>query len=923
MITEKKTKIKKPVTADSVRQAVADQFWYMNKAVQEIYKNKKIPAAEKNTYMLAKWSKGWNDLANVWHQHGPTDFKTSLPTGTPGTAEILRPFEKLTGKWYDKTRTNDVRNFENYRVAERMLEKEAQGVRTTNDPEALKMAREIVDSGRSKYAKASKQMTDYHNDGLKFLRDSGKLSDESYQNIMKSNESYTFFQRVFDEKETAHSLPSNNPISTMKGIAKDAEPSKILAPTISEMRRMRAIIRIGERERVLQSLRQLAVDDVEGKWVKDVTNTATAKERAALSNKDIFNEISAAEHLIEQEDNPTAENISQVNKPKLFDDKERLVLSDNGAPVYLRVHPDLKEAIEQLDNNYQLTHPVAKMAVKIGQITREGIISNPVYPLVNGFKDMFHATAFSRNGYNPLLHGVSAFMDTFSRNEKFIQYVRDKAPSGSIFPHVEDFYDAEGKYMYDHSILDRTWNMVKTPFDLMKRFNTAIEHTPRYAEYTLAKEKGKTGMQAALDAKDVGVDFSMHGASDFMTAWRKLTPFMGAQVSATEQLYRESTESSTERRVAIAAKAAGTISVLAVGALLYRRSDPALQAMYDHSSEYDKNTKFGFPIPNWQPMTLQDSNAPDYMKRQNKQTGAWEVNHGGVMWLPKPQELGFLFGTLAERVFDGFLNDHPTEHASIESLLWDTFAPNMVPPAAENTLELGMMAMTDSAKDIKTGNPIVPDSMLRELPADRYTPATSKVAIELSKAASMIKGAAHWDFIAPANIDAIINKWTGGMGTLATQIMDLGLKTPANEGYERPEGDAFFNSVLVKRFYKKFPYPNPSDLRSIYDESKFIDQEYTSYKNRLKADDPAGADALEAQYGPLTGRLSGYTHAISNIQNTIKGVLVDKNMKAYEKRQLIDSYLYDMTGVADDAIKYIKDNHDEVELLKKQMVGRK
>lgn len=914
IITEKKTKMKTPVTGRSIMNDVFDQFSYINEAVKSIYKDKAISEASKNSYLLAKWFKGYSDLARYIHENGPVDYNTGESLGIPGVAEILRPFEKLSGKWYDKVRTNRVRAFETYRVSERMLEKEAQGIRTTNNPGALEKARKVVENGKKEFGEAARLMTKNQNAGLKYLADAGILSKESYNKILSANESYVFFERVFESKETVNALGTENPIKGMKGVAPGAEPSKILAPTISETRRMRAIIRLAERQRVLNSLIDLAKEDKEGKYIRNVTKGA----EPVLSEAEVFNLISESEKIIEQEDNPTKESVQQ--KPKMFDDMGRLLIFKDQKPVYLAVDENLKKSIEELDNNYQIVQPLMRAAVKVGNIARSGIINNPAYPLINGFKDMFTSAVFSKHGYLAPVEGWSAFYDAFTRNEKFMQYVRDKGPSGSMFPHLENFYDSEGNYIYDHGWTDRTWNMVKTPFDIIKRVNMAVEHAPRYGEYKLARQQGKSGMEAALAARDITVNFQNTGSSDFMKAWRQLTPFMGAQLSAMEKFGREfDFKNNPELAAKNTAKAITTIAIPTLAMLLYRKSRPDLDALYEHSSEYDKNTKWGIPISNWRTATITDTEVPDYLKRTNPETGQMEVNDGGVMWLPKPQELGFLFGTVTERLFDAFLNDHPTEHSNIAGLLWDTFSPNTLPPALENSIELGMMMGSDSARDIKTGNPIVKDSLLKELPAERYTAATSKTAIALSQGLSMIPGAARWSFIAPDNIDQIINKWTGGMGTLVTQTLDVGLKTPAVEGYERPDGSVFFNNAMVKRFYKKFPYPNPSALREVYDEAKFLDQEYTSYRNKLKTGDETGANAIEAQYGPLVGRLNGYTQAFGKIQSQIKMVTNDRDMKGYEKTQIINSYLYEMTSIADDAVNYMKENKAEVELLKKDL----
>ena len=129
---------------------------------------------------------------------------------------------------------------------------------------------------------------------------------------------------------------------------------------------------------------------------------------------------------------------------------------------------------------------------------------------------------------------------------------------------------------------------------------------------------------------------------------------------------------------------------------------------------------------------------------------------------------------------------------------------------------------------------------------------------------------------------------------------------------ERPEGAALLTSPIFKSFVTRFPYANPDGLPQFRDEAQKIADEYGSIQSHLAAGDDAGAMEIENRYGPLLGKMTGYTTAINNLDQSIRGVFKDTTMLPYEKRQLTDSMLYELMSVVDDGKNYARENRKEI-----------
>jgi len=170
--------------------------------------------------------------------------------------------------------------------------------------------------------------------------------------------------------------------------------------------------------------------------------------------------------------------------------------------------------------------------------------------------------------------------------------------------------------------------------------------------------------------------------------------------------------------------------------------------------------------------------------------------------IPKPFELGLIFGTLPVRILEWIDREDPEAVSKFfkETLLAELEPiapmPNAALPLIENLYNYSFFL----------DRPIVPRGEQEREPRYQFGPRTSEVA----------KLIGRWGGVSPRKIDNLLYSWTGGLGRLGTDVVDYaaekaGLRPPAPARriedvpgirgvMARPPG---FQSESIDRFYRR------------------------------------------------------------------------------------------------------------------------
>jgi hypothetical protein len=254
----------------------------------------------------------------------------------------------------------------------------------------------------------------------------------------------------------------------------------------------------------------------------------------------------------------------------------------------------------------------------------------------------------------------------------------------------------------------------------MRRAGEWSELSSRLGEFGAATDWGKktdidTAAEAARAMRDVTVDFQRQG--NIARELNRLSAFFTAQIGGIDKLarvFKEHPVRSTSR------------------ALLYVTAPTlALYAMNRKNEDY------------W--------NVPHYWRDLFYLIPAGKMANGHTRWLPipKPFELGLIFGTLPERLLAKYDRQDPHYLDGLMGSAERVALPNIVADALAPVL--GAYANTSF-----TGAPIVPRRELDLPPELQYGPGTSALGRVAGKALG----------VSPRKIDAMVTGYTAGLGRL-------------------------------------------------------------------------------------------------------------------------------------------------------------
>ncbi|MFA5149277.1 MAG: LPD38 domain-containing protein, partial [Candidatus Omnitrophota bacterium] len=273
--------------------------------------------------------------------------------------------------------------------------------------------------------------------------------------------------------------------------------------------------------------------------------------------------------------------------------------------------------------------------------------------------------------------------------------------------------------------------------------------------------------------------------------------------------------------------------------------------------------------------------------------------------IPKPFELGVIFGSLPERILEYIDTQDRTvlnEYAdSLLGVLTPGLLPNVAQPFVENIANYSFFL----------DRPIVPNSV-SALPAEyQYGEYTSEVAKGLGKIINY----------SPAMIDNVFYSWSGGLGNYAVDTMDAIM---AGTGITNPPPkptDTLADTPVVKAFVVRNPIGSSSrSVNRFYEElakytagesllKKFMaegnKEEFESYR-------AAHPELLfqydydnKSFYSASARYLRNVTNVLAEIRKRQDIVYDSRTMSPEEKRKVIDELDTVKTKVSEDALAHI------------------
>lgn len=503
---------------------------------------------------------------------------------------------------------------------------------------------------------------------LEILKESGHITDETMESLIKKYPNYVSFSRDIPQKKgqkpVKSSVNGRNPLATRKHGSKDLE---IQMPFVSALQNRNVAITAADRNKAIHAVHKMTK-------VKGLD--------------EVFREV-----------NPNVPGFKVRSGENIIEG------SINGKKVYYDVPAVLKNAY---DNIGSADHDFwgNKMLSGLADVFRKTTTNwNVGFHLWAGGRDSLNALANSRTGAT-VIDTTHGFLDSFMGPtlEKI---------SGGRFKSLREMYLDQGADMGGFisqdvnsptSAVKRVRKgsenplkkALKSPVKAVEKFGMKMEHGPRLGEVRSAKRKGYSDEDAVFEAIDL-IDYSDQGA--VTRHLNKYDPYLSATIRGNMRTL-QAAKNNPKQFMTVGML---NVAVPTVGIWMLQQSDLTNDVQRDkinNMQEYQKNTTWAIPVP----------------------------NSDEVKFMPKGFILGQLFANPIERTLSKLVTD---KSKGLDEIGRDTakdFIQALVPPTSVIGYETIMELIAN--KDFFTGIPIEDewDQKADKPKSERYSAYNSEVS---------------------------------------------------------------------------------------------------------------------------------------------------------------------------------------------------
>lgn len=475
-------------------------------------------------------------------------------------------------------------------------------------------------------------------------------------------------------------------------------------------------------------------------WTKRID--ASMKNKAML---DIVDNLKDSPFL-EAEPNPGAPARAQGAGFKRNQDNIIRVQRDGKDEYYKVKDKALLRAVTAMTAMY-FNDPVTRLGRSFKRLLTAGVTASPDFMLRNFIRDSAQAWVTNPDKFKLGVDSIKGIKAAFREDADY----RDLMFAGSSFQggymHGAD-PDASAAIIrralrkkglndkqadsYMASLANTTGKLADVlgrGWEKYREIGDKFENANRLATYKNALAAGKSKRQAAYEAKDL-MDFSMRGNFSALIWLTDVVPFLNARLQGLGKLGRAYKDDNGKVIRQVVMKAAYLAAFSLMLAALNNDDD-----RYKQLPDWDKDA-------NWHFWLSSDQVEP--------------------IRIPKPFELGLLFGTLPERLL------HMASGEQDANDLGAAVARGVVSTLAINPIPQFYMPIRDvqANKSLFFGTPIESFSDEGKLPEARYNEQTSLFSRALGQVTGPTIG------LSPKQLDYLIKGYTGTMGAYVLSMSD-------------------------------------------------------------------------------------------------------------------------------------------------------
>lgn len=515
--------------------------------------------------------------------------------------------------------------------------------------------------------------------------------------------------------------------------------------------------------------------------------------------------------------------------------------------------PELLSALK-MTNKEGMSMLVKVLRVPAGWL-RSGATLSPEFILRNPVRDMVSAALYSKHGFIPVWDTVRGLSLYLKKGKEYWDYMNSGAAQSAMVSLDRDYLHGQ---MRDLLKKKSVLSLCANPIEALRAFSEATEMATRLAEFDLAK-KGYTGIgnrlfgkdrkplsntEAGIEARDVTLDFGRHGKST--QSLNQTIAFFNAAIQGTDKMIREFKEHPAQ----MTAKTFIGITLPSVLLWYLNKDDPRYQE-----------------LPQWQKDIF------------------WVIPGKDTLYkIPKPFELGILFGTVPERMmqymYDKEKGRNGPEFKGLGGSIWSNLAPSFIPTGLLPAIEW------ISNYSFFMGRNIVPLSQSKLPDRQQYGPYTSYLARKVGNAFDL----------SPRKIDNTIQDVGGNLAALGNSIIDqlagLAETRPAKRASEIPG----------VRGFTATPYASSDSVQRLRDDYSQQEKLYNEFK--MTKQKPEGYDAAKYM------KYKAAVDAMNNTYRAERKIMGSNQLDSRQKRERLDRIKMQQTNIARRALGLSKVSND-------------
>jgi hypothetical protein len=547
---------------------------------------------------------------------------------------------------------------------------------------------------------------------------------------------------------------------------------------------------------------------------------------------------------------------------------------ENGKARYFEVgDPALLRGLTAI--NQEAPGGVVKVMRAFKRVLTAGVTADPAFWARNAVRDALHAWSINQDGFKLGVDSMRGAIKAFREDGGLIDMLFSGASFQGGYLNANDpeaMSDSIRQALAAKGLLKRDADgymksVVLTAEDFWRRYRRigdAIENASREAVFEAAGRSGKSRAERVFEAKDL-MDYSMRGNWALIRFFGDVLPFFNARLQGLYKLGRSGSGTMLLRGGMIAAAS------LLLYAINKDRDD------YDELEDWDKDS-------NWH-----------FFFDTRGENGRVQTEH---VRLPKPFEIGLLFGTVPERFARRMLGQDSAKE-SFQRLVWALQTTLQFDPIPQ-MLEPGAEVFAN--KDVFTGRTIENMADEGKLKSARYSENTSPVMRAI--------GAQVGDTISlgPKELEHLWRGYLGTIGAYALGAADMLYR--ASQGQPLVKESRPSQLPVVGSFWRTGMPPHTRFTTEFYDMLREAEQTYqTAFSYYKQGNKAASSELMQRERNKMQTRgiLSGASGTMRLIDNRIDALRRDNSLSVKDRTAKIDALNAKRNAIAEKMVKKFGD----------------